>query len=555
MIDFLSIKDFVLIPDCDIEFASGFNVITGESGAGKSILMSALSLLFGARCDKNSIRTGCESAIISCGISVPEKLNGKVAAFFADQDLPFEDGSITIKRKITAATIRNFVNDTPVSVKVLTEIGEMLIDFHRANGQLMLLDVSRQLDLLDRYAGAETLLEECAAGFAELTQLRKKRIELENSSLNEAEREELAKIISDIENLAPTPNEESELEARYRIVSNAREVLQLCGKINNMLSESEGSIVDRLGEVHHAFGELARFAGDRNVDELIAACDTIQENCAILARKVDDLAGQVDLDQEALTVLESRIHDIRTIKRRYKLNTEEELLSLAESAHEKISCFGDVDKRRRELDQEESVLLKNLELISGKLSAVRRQAAEKLVAMVKENLYDIGFKGCRLQAVFSDTELSARGKDHLEFFFSANPGEGLLPLHKIVSSGELSRFMLALKTVLADADEIPTVVFDEIDMNIGGESAGKVGEKLRNLAGNHQIICISHLAQVASRADAHFLVAKKSVAGRTVSEAVKLTDPVPELGRMLGGGASALRHASELYAAVKGENI
>ena len=555
MIDFLAIKDFVLIPDGDMEFVPGFNVITGESGAGKSILMSALSLLFGARCDKSSIRTGCDNALVSCGITIPEDLTPKVAAFFAEQDLPFEDGSITIKRKITASAVRNFVNDTPVSVKVLTELGAMLIDFHRANGQLVLLEPARQLELLDRFAGAGELLEKCATIFEKLVALRKSRAELEKSSIDDVEREELQKKIADIENLAPAPNEESELESRYRIVANAREVLQLCGRIGNMLSEGEGSIVDQLGEVHHAFGELSRFAGDESVEELTGFCDSIQENCAILARKVDDLAGQVELDQEALIALESRIHDIRSIKRRYKLNTEEELLALAEAARERLAQFGDVDRRRSELDRQEKEILKELDLVAGELSTLRRQAAEKLIAMVKENLYDIGFKDCRLQAVFSDAEISAKGKDHLEFFFSANPGEALLPLHKIVSSGELSRFMLALKCVLADADDIPTVVFDEIDMNIGGISAGKVGDKLHELAKNHQIISISHLAQVASRADAHFVVAKRSISGRTVSEVAKVVDPVPELGRMLGGGDSALRHASELYASLKGENI
>ena len=270
-----------------------------------------------------------------------------------------------------------------------------------------------------------------------------------------------------------------------------------------------------------------------------------------LSNAISLLPDKVELDPEALAAIEARLSEIYTLKRRYG-PTLEQLLEARDAARERLAEFQKAKQKRDEFDAAEKTLQKELRLAAEKLSAARKKSADKFLALAVKKLRAIGFASAELAPEFTAVVPTANGMDHLELLFSANKGEDLRPLRKIASSGELSRLMLALKTVLADADAVPTVIFDEIDMNIGGETANKVGNELCALGEKRQIICISHLAQVAARADEHFLV-QKSVSGeRTVSRIRKLDDPAEEIGRMLGGGDSALRHARELIESLKG---
>lgn len=552
MLIYVKITNFALIEESELEFGSGFNVVTGESGAGKSILMGAVELLLGGRVDKGVIRNGCDRCMVCGGFAVPAGLAGAVGAILVPAGIPFDPAEpLQLRRVIGQSSVRNYVNDTPVSARLLASVGEQLIDLHGANEQLSLTVPARQLDLLDRYAGAEEAAALCGRIAGELEALAKEREEFDRQTPDEAERSRLELQLEDIDKVNPAPGEDEELSARFKVAGNSRQVLETAGQLTAALTEGEDSVADRLGSVYRRLLELSR------IDEALAAglleeCDRIQEDVSALSGRVAELADKVDLDPEALTAIESRLGELFTIKRRYG-PTLEQVLAVRGEAFRRLELYRNTAVRRQEFERRKAELTAELRRAAEKLSALRKKKAAEFAERVRSKLGAIGFAKCVLEVAFSEVEPGPNGMDRVELLFSANAGESVHPLRKIASSGELSRLMLALKTVLADADSIPVVVFDEIDVNIGGETANRVGEELHHLGRNRQILCISHLAQVAARADRHFRVEKHTEEGRTFSECRELDAEgrVREIGRMLGGGESAVTHARAILGKIK----
>ena len=535
MLIYVKITNFALIEESELEFGPGFNVVTGESGAGKSILMGAVELLLGGRVDKGVIRNGCDRCMVCGGFAVPAGLAGAVGAILVPAGIPFDPAEpLQLRRVIGQSSVRNYVNDTPVSARLLASVGEQLIDLHGANEQLSLTVPARQLDLLDRYAGAEEAAALCGRIAGELEALAKEREEFDRQTPDEAERSRLELQLEDIDKVNPAPGEDEELSARFKVAGNSRQVLETAGQLTAALTEGEDSVADRLGSVYRRLLELSR------IDEALAAglleeCDRIQEDVSALSGRVAELADKVDLDPEALAAIESRLGELFTIKRRYG-PTLEQVLTVRGEAFRRLELYRNTAVRRQEFERRKAELTAELRRAAEKLSALRKKKAAEFAERVRSKL-----------------EPGPNGMDRVELLFSANAGESVHPLRKIASSGELSRLMLALKTVLADADSIPVVVFDEIDVNIGGETANRVGEELHHLGRNRQILCISHLAQVAARADRHFRVEKHTEEGRTFSECRELDAEgrVREIGRMLGGGESAVTHARAILSKIK----
>lgn len=552
MLIYVKITNFALIEESELEFGPGFNVVTGESGAGKSILMGAVELLLGGRVDKGVIRNGCDRCMVCGGFAVPAGLAGAVGAILVPAGIPFDPAEpLQLRRVIGQSSVRNYVNDTPVSARLLASVGEQLIDLHGANEQLSLTVPARQLDLLDRYAGAEEAAALCGRIAGELEALAKEREEFDRQTPDEAERSRLELQLEDIDKVNPTPGEDEELSARFKVAGNSRQVLETAGQLTAALTEGEDSVADRLGSVYRRLLELSR------IDEALAAglleeCDRIQEDVSALSGRVAELADKVDLDPEALAAIESRLGELFTIKRRYG-PTLEQVLAVRGEAFRRLELYRNTAVRRQEFERRKAELTAELRRAAEKLSALRKKKAAEFAERVRSKLGAIGFAKCVLEVAFSEVEPGPNGMDRVELLFSANAGESVHPLRKIASSGELSRLMLALKTVLADADSIPVVVFDEIDVNIGGETANRVGEELHHLGRNRQILCISHLAQVAARADRHFRVEKHTEEGRTFSECRELDAEgrVREIGRMLGGGESAVTHARAILSKIK----
>ena len=547
MLTYMKITNFALIEESELEFGPGFNVVTGESGAGKSILMGAVELLLGGRVDRGVIRTGCDRCVVAGSFTVPERLVPAVEAILGPAEIPFDPAEpLQFRRVIGQSNVRNFVNDTPVSARLLAAVGEQLLDLHGANEQLSLTHPARQLEMLDRYAGAEEMVAECRRICAELDALAREREEFDRNIPDESERSRLELVLEDIDKVNPAPGEDEELSARFRIAGNSRQVLETAGHLTAALTEAEDSVSDRMGGVYRKLLELSRI-DEALAEGLLEECDRIQEEIGALSNRISELADKVELDPEALAAMESRLGELFTLKRRYG-PTLEQVLERREEAAGRLELFHNTAARRAEFDRRREALNTELRAVAGKLSELRKRCAAKFADEVRSKLGAIGFAKCVLEVEFTAVEPGPNGMDRIELLFSANAGESVHPLRKIASSGELSRLMLALKTVLADADAIPVVVFDEIDVNIGGETANRVGEELHNLGRNRQILCISHLAQVAARSDRHFRVEKHTQEGRTFSECRELDaeSRVKEIGRMLGGGASAETHARDI---------
>ncbi len=545
MLDYIKISNFALIESAELEFGGTFNVVTGESGAGKSILMGAVELLLGGRVDKSVIRSGAERCEVAGCFTVPPSLKETVGALLEDAGIPQEE-PLQFRRVISAGSVRNFLNDTPVSARLLADVGAQLIDLHGANEQLSLLSPLRQLELLDRYAGAETLRDACGRIAGLIAQLRQEREAFEKDLPDEAEVNRLELQLEDIEKVNPQPGEDDELSAKFKLAANARQILECSGALASALTDGEDSVADRMGSIYRKLLELSRI-DETLTAELLLECDAIQQEVNALSESVAALAERVELDAEALQAMESRLSELFTIKRRYGPSLAE-VLEVRRIAKERLAMFRGTRARRAGFDRREEELLVELAKAAAELSAFRKKHAAQFAGNVQKKLTAVGFQKSLLSVGFSEVAPSANGMDKIEMLFSANPGEEPRPLRRIASSGELSRLMLALKTVLADADSIPVVVFDEIDSNIGGETANRVGEELRELGKRCQILCISHQPQVAARAEHHFCVVKKTHAGRTVSESSLLTGAVREneIARMLGGGDSALIHAQDV---------
>ena len=440
--------------------------------------------------------------------------------------------------------MRNFFNDTPVGARLLAEIGGQLVDLHGANEQLSLTVPARQLELLDHYAGNGELRNRCAELCAALERLDEERREFDRSIPDEAELSRLELLAEEIDRVNPLPGEDEELSAKHKLASNSRQVIETAGRLTEALTDGEDSLADRLGD--RSLQELARI-DETLTGGLLTECDAIRDEVNTLSESVSALADKVDLDAEALAAIETRLGELFTLKRRYGPSLAQVLDARAEAA-ERLENYTRTRERREEFDARRRELNAELAATARHLSELRHERAAKFADEVRAKLGAIGFGKSRLEVEFTTVEPGPSGMDRIELMFSANAGEALQPLRKIASSGELSRLMLALKTVLADADSIPVVVFDEIDVNIGGETANRVGEELHNLGRHRQILCISHLAQVAARADRHYRVVKHTEGDRTFSESRLLNDRerAAEIARMLGGGDSALIHARSI---------
>ena len=548
MLNWLKIKNMALIEALDVEFGESFNVITGETGAGKSILLGTVALLLGERADKGVIRTGTERCELAAGITVNADIQDALLAALEQADIPFEPESreIQLRRVIGKSANRNYINDTPVTLETLKNIGAFLVDIHAANEHQSLLNRGAQLNILDRFGKLGDLTAQCRARCRELAALRGEREKTFADMPSAVEAEHLKMIVEEIEKISPKPGEDEELSVKHSLASNSKTILELTGRSVMNLSDSEESIVDKLGEVYRDIQELARIDSVK-AQPLLEACDRIVEEARDLSYEIENYGSNVEIDEESFLELEDRMSDLQTIKRRYGPSLERVLLE-CEKANERLLAYSDAEKLRREFQKQEDELLTRLRTAAQNLSKARKKAAGNLCRQVKEKLKVLGFLQSEMDISFNITEPTAHGMDRIEFMFSANPGEQIQPLRNIASSGEISRVMLALKTVLADADTIPVLIFDEIDVNIGGETATQVGKELLHLSSSRQILCISHLAQVAACGRHHYAVVKNVHSGRTVSTIKNLSADarIAEIARMLGASKAATAHAREL---------
>jgi DNA repair protein RecN (Recombination protein N) len=596
MLTTLRIKNLALVTDLTLELQPGGNVITGETGAGKSIILGALNLVLGERADRTLIRSGEESCSVEAVFDASQmtfakaKSSGKQDArlplpakrgegwgegneksassprpsprrgegekpqarstleiFLEENGLePCEENQLVLKRTFSASGAnRQFINGSPTTLATLAALGESLVDMHGPHDHQSLLHPAKQLLILDAFGKLEKQRDE----FGELVR-RRALLENEKSALvvdekTYAQQLDLLRFqVQEISAARLKIGEDEEVEAEFHRASNAAKLLQLSQSALDALSESENSLLTQSGAVGRVLAELQRVdAGASDLAGLHAqATETLRE----LQNELSRYADKVDVDPARLAELEERLNLLHTLKRKYGA-TVAEVIAFGDEAKQKLQSLESRDAELARLNAALEKLDSEISSAGKKLSAARKKVIPSLAKAVGKQLADLGFKQSKFDVAISAAEISSSGSDAIEFQFAPNPGEPAKPLRAIASSGEMARVMLALKTVLAAEDEIPVLVFDEVDANVGGETANAVGEKMKQIAAKRQVLCITHLPQVAAPADAHYVVTKQIKNGRTISEIVLLDKKarVTELARMLGGQSDAARKHAE----------
>ena len=547
LLNLLRIKNLALVEELEWQIAPGFTAITGETGAGKSIIIGALQLLLGERADKSLIRTGadtCTAEAIFAGKEL-EKLNPQLIEAGVEpctQDL-------IIKRTLSASGAnRQFINGSPTTLSILKIIGDALVDLHGPHDHQSLLSPDRQLDLLDSFARAEEQLTDYQKHFRELQTLTAEHAALNTAeTAREQELDLLRHQITEINSANLVAGEEEDIEKRYKLSSNSKRLIELASAAANRLSEAEESVLSQLGETQRLLRELEKI--DISTEQLASEHAAAVVQLSEIARSLSDYAEKLDLDPEQMAALEQRVSLFETLKRKYG-GSLAEVIEFGRRAAERMQKIEGRDAELERLTKEIEKVRAQMNRAGDALRKLRAKAAPKLSDTIRKNLRDLGFRQSEFEAkLTAHDEPNPNGFDSVELLFSANPGEPLKPLRVIASSGEISRLMLAIKSALAAHDAIPLLVFDEIDTNVGGEIAHAVGAKMQTLADEHQLICITHLAPVAASASSHFVVTKDVSRGRTFSNLHLVTGKArqEEIARMLGGkGESAMQLAATL---------
>ena len=552
MLSLLKIQNLALVEDLAWELGPGLIAVTGETGAGKSIIVGALKLILGERADRGLIRTGTESCSVEAVFDL--KQTAPIDAILTEVGLDALDGeSLIIRRVIGASTNKQFVNGSPITTVMLKQLGEHLVDLHGPHDHQSLNSKDRQLEMLDAYAGAEELTKQYRNAHSLWRAAQTEHDELANAErASEQEMDMLRFQIKDIESAALKEGDENEIEARHRIAANSARLVELCGEVSERLGEGEGSVLNALRDVSKAIHELEKY--DPKLKETFQGFESAKIELQEMESSVRDYLDEIEVQPEELAKLEERIHIIQTLKRKYG-PTVTAILKFHDDAAAKLAKMENRGEALEKLKQRMDATRTEVNKLGKQLGDKRKKAAPKLAKDIAAHLTDLGFKRAVFEAVLAVREEPARdGLEEVDFQFAPNPGEPLKPLRLTASSGEMSRVLLAVKSALAEQDAIPLMVFDEIDANVGGTIAEAVGRKMATLAEKHQVIAITHMPQLASLGKSQFVVTKEFDDKRTRSTLREVSGEarIEELARMLGGKVESARiHAESLLAGAK----
>jgi len=539
MLTLLKIRNLALVDELVWELGPGLVGVTGETGAGKSVIVGALKLVLGERADKSLIRTGEDGCTVEAVFELEDP--GEVDAVLAEGGLEACDGGLLIVRRVIGQSAnRQFVNDSPVTLGLLKRIGEHLVDLHGPHDHQSLLSTERQLSMLDAYAALD--LEPFRVAWRAWRERQSELEELrEAESASGQELELLRHQLDEIDAAGLKPEEEDEIADRYRRASNATRLVELAGAAAGILGADDDGVVSRLGEVQRQVRELEKL--DPTLRERTAGLEGAVLELQDLESSLRDYAEDLDLDPRESAALEDRVNLFESLKRKYG-PTLEAVVAHRDRCADRLDSVENRGERLEALQQEVARLGAAVEEAGRAATLKRRKAAPKLAREIARQLKDLGFKQSSFEVRLEPRrEPAATGYEGVEFQFGPNPGEPLQPLRQIASSGEISRVMLAVKSALADQDATPLMVFDEIDANVGGEIARAVGKKMAALGSRHQVVAITHFPQVAATAGRHYVVEKEVAGGRTRSKLYPVNGEarIDELVRMLGGGGKSAR--------------
>lgn len=531
----LHVKNLALMDEMEVEFEEGLNILTGETGAGKSLIIGSINMALGQKVTKEMLKEGAKEALVEL---IFEVNNEETIAKLEEMDIFPEDGQVIMSRKITGTRSVAKINSESMPAAKVKEAAQLLIDIHGQHEHQSLIKKKKQLALLDDYAGKDLLKlkAQVKKQYEEYIGLKK---ELEDKDIDkEQQSRELSFLeyeIAEIEKANLSIGEDQELEELYKKMVNSKRIAEACTMAYRMTSGEAESATEQTGRALRELGTVSGYDNQlESLEEQLGQIDSLLND---FNREMADYLESLEFEEEQFHETETRLDEINHLKSKYG-DTVERILEVKSEKEERLEKLQDYDAYLSHLKEKLAVAETELEKSCGKLSKLRQKYGKELSELIRTHLLDLNFETVELTMHFEKMEhFTPDGYDEAEFLISTNPGEEMKPLGKVASGGELSRIMLALKTVLAEDDEIETLIFDEIDTGISGRTAQKVSEKMNLIGRNHQVICITHLPQIAAMADTHFLIEKQVEDGRTRSQIQKLEEreSVEELARMLGG--------------------
>ncbi len=551
------IKNYALVEEGEIEFQPGLNIITGETGAGKSILLGAIGTLLGERTSATMLRAGEAKAIIEGHFSI--RGLPWVQQYLRERELDSPDEELIIRREILASgRSRAFINDTPVTLDEVETVANMLVDLHGQHEHQSLLRVAEHLNFLDAYGQLQELREQVQRQYHEVESLRRELQSLKEQEQSFREKADYLKFqIEEINKVDPQPGEEEELLAEEKRLAHSHDLLENCARLANMLYEQEGSATDLLGQAIQILNHLQQLDSyfeplNRELETALIAIEEVVKSC-------QSYASKIEINPERLEEVRARLAEFTRLKKKYTTDMDG-VLQRRDALQKELARIEFLDEEIAGLEEKLSQAIDRYRKAAVALSEKRRATAAKLEQEIPAILQEIGMSGSEFKVQFAAEEdpqswleldgrrvrVFATGIDRVEFFISANPGQPPRPLQKVASGGEISRIMLALKKAIAHSVEIPVLIFDEIDIGVSGRVAEAVGRKLRELADTHQIICITHLPQIASAGQTHFLVEKIQTDDQTQTTVRRLAEEEREwaIARLLGGETITEAHLS-----------
>ncbi len=557
MLTHLHVKNLALIEEAEIDFSEGLNILTGETGAGKSIVIGSVGLALGDKASREMLREGAEFGLVELVFQVSRESQRQR---LMELGVTLEEDQVIISRKISDKRSMNKINGETVPLSLLKETASVLIDIHGQHEHQSLLQKKKHLEILDEFSKEElgSIREELGETYKNWKQL--------NETLKEAQLDEESRLreisllefqIDEIEKAALVPGEDEELEQQYRRMTNGRKILEAAGAAYTLTGYEDPQAAG--GSIGRALRELQSVASfDEEMSPLLEQLTDIDGLLNDFNRDMAEYLDSLEFSEETFFETEERLNLLNQLKAKYGKNLEQ-VLSWQEASRERLEKLLDYDAYLLKLKKELSDTEEELSKLCRQVSGIRKACAEKLCKEIRQHLVDLNFLDVQFEMQFESLPgYTALGTDDVEFLISVNPGEPLRPLMKIASGGELSRIMLAIKTVLADKDDIDAVIFDEIDVGISGRTAQKVSEKMMLIGKTRQVICITHLAQIAAMADSHYRIEKMAEHGETRTQIRKLfeEETIEELARILGGAKitdAVMKNAEEMKELAKGK--
>lgn len=554
MLFHVHVKNLALIEQCDLYFHEGLNILTGETGAGKSILIDSIQFALGMRANKDMIRTGAEYAFVELVFVVEEP---ECVKKLQELDVQTEEGQVIISRKIMNNRSISKVNGETVSAARLREVSALLLDIHGQHEHQSLFRTEKHLEILDAFAGerATTLKTKIEKDYKEYREVEKrlKSMEIdENARLREIDFHQFE--IKEIEDACLLKGEDERLEEIYRTMCNSRKILEGLGESYNAISSGRVSALELISSAVGEVGKIKHL--EEGLEDMYSQLADLESLCEDVAREMEGFMSRLEFREEEVSETEERLNQINRLKEKYG-KTIEDILQYQEKASQELEQFIHMEEEREACKLQKDSLLAKLVSNADKLTQIRKKEAKKLEKAIVEALQGLNFLDVDFSVSFvKHTEVTSNGQDAVEFMISTNPGEEKKPLHKIASGGELSRIMLGIKTILADKDKIEAIIFDEIDTGISGRTAQLAAVKMKEISRSHQVICITHLPQIASMCDWHYYIEKHVERDKTVTKVRLLEEQesVEELARMLGGEKitkAALENAKEMKRTAK----